>query len=134
MPIFQFQHRRYAVGEPIFVRVGLKNTSSHRIDLYYDLPWHDCAMSVVGPDGRAVVPGLVDISAGPSSLRPYSIEPGATHIITWYQQEWYPLEHWSYNLSVPGRYRVVVRSRARGENTTNVDQEGSTTVTLTIVP
>ncbi len=35
---------------------------------------------------------------------------------------------------MPGTYRIVVRATASGVNTTNVDKEQSTTVTLTIDP
>lgn len=131
-PVLLVQHRRYAVGEPILVRLGLKNGSSCSIDLFYDTPWDDFSMSIVGPDGQAVAPGLAYLGGSPSTLRPYSIAPGDVHFDGAYGQEWFPLDHWSYTLTAPGRYRITVRARARGEHTINVENEGTAGATVLV--
>jgi hypothetical protein len=133
-PVFVLQHRRYVAGEAILVSVGLKNTSSQSIDLFYARPWDDCSLTVIGLDGRAIAPGLADIGDSPSAFRSFSLRPGVTQFVTLYQQQWYPLDRWSYHLTAPGRYRITVRATASGANTTNVDKEQSTVVTLTIDP
>lgn len=134
-PVFLVQHDHYAIGEPILVRLGFKNTSSHVIDIRSGAPpWDESVMSIIGPDGRTIPAGLREIGGDDGSGRLFSIGPGATQFITWAKQDWYPLDHWSYHLTSPGIYHIVVRALASGANTTNVSREQSTTATLTIGP
>jgi hypothetical protein len=134
-PVFLFQQNHYAVGEPILVRLGFKNMSSHVIDIRSGSPpWQESKLSITGPDGRPVPQGLLEIGGDDGSGRLFSISPGATQFIGWDKQDWYPLDHWSYHLTNPGTYRIVVRALASSRSTTNVEREQSTTVTITIDP
>lgn len=132
VPVFLIQHVRYGVGEPILVRLGFKNTSSHPIDIRSGAPpWQQSTVSIIGPDGRTIPPGLAEIGGDDGSGRLFIISPGATQFINWDGQEWYSLDHWSYHLTMPGRYRLVVRALPSGA-ITRVGSEQSTTVSLTI--
>jgi hypothetical protein len=90
--------------------------------------------TITGPDGRPIAPGLAEIAGDNGSGRLLSIRPGATQFIGWDKQEWYPLDRWSYHLTAPGTYRIVVRAMASSRATMNVDKEQSCAVTFIIDP
>lgn len=134
-PIFLIQRDRYRVGEPIMVRLGFRNDSRNVIDISSDdPPWYAALMTIIGPDGKSVPRGLVYIGGGPTRLHPmYSIPPRATQYLYW-GGDWYPLENWSFQLNAPGTYRITVRRHAAGTHSINVQNERTTTATVTIEP
>jgi hypothetical protein len=132
VPVFSLQHSHYAAGDPIFVRLGFRNISGHVVNVRSGAPpWSESKLTIIGPDGRPVPQGLLEIGGDDGSGRFFSINPGATQFLMGNGQEWYSLDHWSYHLTSPGRYRLIIRALPSG-TTTHVGAEQATTVTLTI--
>jgi len=134
VPVLLLQQSRYKAGEPIFVQLGFKNTSTHAVSIHASVaPWHQTVLTISGPSGPLVPNGKGEF--GPLRFRPIdeTIEPGATLLNKYYGQ-WYSLARWGYDITAPGKYVVVVRAIVGTYGSTNVDKEGTTTVSFFIDP
>ena len=132
-PIFLIQRPHYTSGQTIMVRLGFRNASRHVIDIRSGVaPWITSTMTVIGPDGKPIPRGLLEIGGDDGSGRMYSIPPGGVQFFG--GNEWYPLDHWSFHLTEPGTYRITVKGLAAGIASVNVQNERSTTVTVTVDP
>jgi len=130
-----FQQSHYRVGDPIFVRVGFVNNSSHSIDILAAVPpWVQVDLTITGADGKRAPQGLSDLSGYSGSGRTFSLEPGTVRYLSWKGETFIPLDHWSYRLTTPGTYKVVARAQAEGPYIVDSRMEQSTTTTLTIDP
>jgi hypothetical protein len=96
-------HSTYGVGEPIFVRVVMTNTSGHNLSYISSGPFRLADLVIYDPDGRSIEP-MADVGKRKIS--------GATR--TWLPQqeigEWANISAWGYDLRSlrsPGRYRIV---------------------------
>ncbi len=131
-PVLLLQSSHFVAGQPVMVRLGFRNPSAHTIDIRSgQAPWDESTLTIVGPDGQVVAAGVGDFGPDDGSGRIYSIRPGATQFIG---TAYYPLDHWGYHLTQPGRYTISVRGLAAGPGSINVERQQRTTVTVTIDP
>jgi hypothetical protein len=120
-PVFLLQRDHYAVGDPILVRLGFKNMSSHVIDIRSGaLPWQESKLTITGPAGQPVARGLLEIGGGNGSGRLFSISPGATGVHRVGQPGGVSARSLELSPDQPRVYRIVVQALASGANTTNV--------------
>jgi hypothetical protein len=132
-PQIVLQRVHVKVGEPILLNVNVRNDSPHSLDVNAGIAaWHAVKLSVIGPDGKQILPGLQYLGGdGTSGLQ--SIAPGAS-LYPSNPQVWVSLDHWSYELRVPGHYTILARAAVRGPLSVNVQREGSATTSFYIDP
>lgn len=127
----------YRVGDSIRVRLTFRNVSDHTIH-YGAAPYDKQARLWVYDDaGRVVEPNIPSSVRGRIGGPERRLKAGAEFTLKSWQRprkEWLNLRDWGYDLSKPGRYRVVGVPALSGRYLTADGAVSSNEVTFTIEP
>jgi len=115
--VLQLDRANYNVGDPIKLRVGMKNTSGSVIEVFNGSPWVEAAIVVRGADDNVISPsGAPDFVTyhGLQGGGARKILPGQTLTFDWQLSEWADVSHWGYKLDKPGKYSISAIPAANG--------------------
>jgi hypothetical protein len=114
--VLQSSAPTYRVGQPVLVRVGLKNLTGQTYLLYDGPPWR--MVNLVATDSKnEVLTGERDTTTYRTITPMVAVQPGQTHWLGFEgnENQWSDLEqHWSLKLG-PGEYHIQAIPFAGGE-------------------
>jgi len=108
----------YHVGDPVLIRVGLTNTSATPITLDDETPWGGSVLLVTDGTGAPIAPVSHKDATAAAQVRTISIDPKQTVWLTWDSKDYWPIDHWGYNLDKPGTYTIIGLPSVVGPNLT----------------
>ena len=130
----QTERSTYKVGEPIRVRVTLRNMSGHRVETILEItpPLPPCEfLTVQGEPSTRTIPGVPGRLRGPA-LR---MDAGTEVILRGPDRtSWINLQDWGYSLQEPGRYEISGFTEAIGWTPNPTVPESSNRVEFSITP
>jgi hypothetical protein len=99
----------YEVGEPIKVRLTLRNVSSEAIAFRSSVPRLYVSLHVTDEGNRALDVDQRLINQFPSGHwgRESYLKGGEERVLKWEDSEWMNLQDWGYRISNPGRYTIT---------------------------
>lgn len=125
----------YTTGEPIALRLTLRNVSAAPVRFVSDPPVVQAHLRVYDAAGREVAPTSSHIAQDLPSRRPLILGPGDAVTLKWQGREWLNLRDWGYDLREPGRYTIVGIPAVVGPRLTpDYNTVRSNRATLTIEP
>jgi hypothetical protein len=129
--VIEAQKGSYHVGDPVVIRVGLTNTSATPITLDEETPWGGSVLLITDGSGAPIATVAHKDSATPAQAHTISIDPKQTVWLSWNSKDFWPLDHWGYQLDKPGTYTIIGLPSVVGPNLT-VDGSTLRSNTLTI--
>jgi hypothetical protein len=106
----------YKTGEPVQVRVTLRNPTSQTISFYNQPPAQAVSLRIIDPSGRQVKPVGSPTQFMFGSTHMIRLKPGQEVTLIYRGKEWSDLREWGYDLQALGRYRMAGSSRAGGRD------------------
>lgn len=105
--VIQTDRTTYHVGDPIMLRIGLKNTLSDTAVIVNRSPWQASNLLIWSESGQRVKPVAPKDHNTYSHIVRFGINPGETVMLDWLGKEWVGLDHWGYSLTRTGTYTIV---------------------------
>ena len=116
----------YKFGQPVMLRVGIKNVSPQTCAFFNGAPWRKAILVVKDAAGQAVAPiDPRDVTDYKSSQGHAGriVQPGATAWLSWNDSEWSDISHWGYTLNA-GTYTISAIPTVSGQLPPATDQPG----------
>jgi hypothetical protein len=125
----------YRVGEPIKVRLTLRNISAEAVWFGMGVPREYVNLRVTDSDGRELVKDkklfrqlLMTSRGGERELK-----GGGELVLKWEDDEWMNLQDWGYRISKPGRYTITGAPYVHGDKLVLDKSTRSNEVTIPVL-
>jgi len=108
----------YRAGQPIMVRVGLKNVSTVAYLFSIGAPWTKTILVLTSTSGQPVPPARgrdPQPIVGSMLNAPAKVDPGQVFWLTWMDEDFSDLSHWGYTDLKPGTYSIRAVPATGGE-------------------
>jgi hypothetical protein len=125
----------YRPGEPIKVRLTLRNVSAEAVRFGVDVPREYVNLRVTDSDGRELVKDkkLFRQLSTSSKGRERTLKGGGELVLKWEDNEWMSLQDWGYRISKPGRYTITGAPYVHGDKLALDKSTRSNEVTITVL-
>jgi len=98
----------YSAGQPVLIRVGIKNISPQTYAFNNGAPWGNALLVIKNAAGNPVSPVNARDTTGPfraDGYLPRVVQPGQTMWLSWESNDWSDISHWGFKLG-PGTYTI----------------------------
>jgi hypothetical protein len=98
----------YGPGQPVLLRIGVKNMSPQPYAFFFGAPWIETTLVVKDSSGRSIPPMHSVDTADYKNAQGHAahvVSPGDTMWLAWNLSEWSDISHWGFKLA-PGSYAI----------------------------
>jgi hypothetical protein len=96
----------YRLGEPIKVRIKIRNTSRYDLLIFGGSPWFEAALRVTDAAGTAVPQSHNHVDDNFHYLNNWDLAPGTSIVLQWKGQEWSDIRNFGFELTTPGDFAI----------------------------
>jgi hypothetical protein len=96
----------YRLGEPIKVRIKIRNTSPYDLLIFGGSPWFEAALRVTDATSKAVPQSHNHVDDNFHYLSNWHLAPGTSIALQWKGQEWFDIRNFGFELATPGDFAI----------------------------
>jgi|GEM_PF-4163761 len=118
----------YRLGEPIKVRIEIRNISPYDLLIFGGSPWFRAALRVTDAAGKAVPQSHIHVGDNFHYLDNWDLAPGTSTVLQWKGQEWSDIGNFGFELTTPGEFAISAVPIVGGRYPGSHDSSGNPVV------